>query len=240
LPFVCFLDPASLSIQVEAAVLSDRYIADRFLPDKAVDLVDESASRLKMELDSKPTELDQLDRQILQLQIERTSLAKEKDEASRERLPKLDAELGNLRERSGTLTAQWQNEKTAINAVSILQTQVEQTRTELEQVRRRGDLTKAAEIQYGRLPDLERRLAEVQKQASQPGGEANAVGKCQSHHLDGRPDRVGDPARPCQTSEQSGRIGRAHHREGDVVGFFGIQGEEEAPRERIEIGHEDE
>jgi ATP-dependent Clp protease ATP-binding subunit ClpB len=163
------------SALVAAATLSQRYISDRFLPDKAVDLVDESASRLKMELDSKPTELDQLDRQILQLQIERTSLAKEKDEASRERLRKLDAELGNLRERSGALTAQWQNEKTAINAVSILQTQVEQTRTELEQVRRRGDLTKAAEIQYGRLPDLERRLAEVQKQASQAGGEANGL-----------------------------------------------------------------
>lgn len=163
------------SALVAAATLSQRYISDRFLPDKAVDLVDESASRLKMELDSKPTELDQLDRQILQLQIERTSLAKEKDEASRERLRKLDAELGNLRERSGALTAQWQNEKTAINAVSILQTQVEQTRTELEQVSRRGDLTKAAEIQYGRLPDLERRLAEVQKQASQAGGEANGL-----------------------------------------------------------------
>ena len=160
---------------VAAATLSNRYISDRFLPDKAVDLVDESASRLKMELDSKPTELDQLDRQVLQLQIERASLAKEKDEASRERLRKLDAELADLRERSGALTAQWQNEKAAINAVTVLQAQVEQARTELEQVRRAGDLAKAAEIQYGRIPTLEQRLADVQKQADKAGGDAHGL-----------------------------------------------------------------
>jgi len=153
------------SALVAAATLSHRYISDRFLPDKAVDLVDESASRLKMELDSKPTELDQMDRQILQFQIERTSLAKEKDEASRERLRRLDTDLANLKERSGALTAQWQNEKAAINAVSLIQTQVEQARTELEQAGRRGDLQKAAEIQYGRIPELERKLDAVQKQA---------------------------------------------------------------------------
>jgi ATP-dependent Clp protease ATP-binding subunit ClpB len=153
------------SALVAAATLSHRYISDRFLPDKAVDLVDESASRLKMELDSKPTELDQLDRQILQFQIERTSLVKEKDEASRERLRRLDADIANLKERSGALTTQWQNEKAAINAVSLIQTQVEQARTELEQAGRRGDLQKAAEIQYGRIPDLERKLEAVQKQA---------------------------------------------------------------------------
>ena len=105
---------------VAAATLSHRYITDRFLPDKAIDLVDEAASRIKMELDSKPTELDQLDRQILQLQIERTSLAKEKDEASRERLRKLDTEHANLKEQSAALTAQWQNEKTVINAASVI------------------------------------------------------------------------------------------------------------------------
>ncbi|MFM7101931.1 MAG: AAA family ATPase, partial [Verrucomicrobiota bacterium] len=157
------------SALVAAATLSHRYIADRFLPDKAVDLVDESASRLKMELDSKPTEVDQLDRQIMQLEIERTSLAKEKDEASRERLRKLDAELANLKEKSAALTAQWQNEKTAINAVSLLQAQLEQARTELDQARRQGDLNRAAEIQYGRLPDLEKRLAGVEKQSATPG-----------------------------------------------------------------------
>jgi ATP-dependent Clp protease ATP-binding subunit ClpB len=155
---------------VAAATLSHRYIADRFLPDKAVDLVDESASRLKMELDSKPTELDQFDRQILQLQIERTSLAKEKDDASKERLKKLDGELANLKERSAALTAQWQNEKAAINAVSLIQSQLEQARTELEQVSRRGDLQKAAEVQYGKIPELERKLAAVEKEADGAGG----------------------------------------------------------------------
>ncbi len=154
---------------VAAATLSHRYIADRFLPDKAVDLVDESASRLKMELDSKPTELDQLDRQILQLQIERTSLAKEKDDASKERLRKLDTELANLKEKSSALTAQWQNEKAAINAVSLVQAQLEQAKAELEQVRRKGDLNKAAEIQYGKIPELERKLAAVGQAASLSG-----------------------------------------------------------------------
>jgi ATP-dependent Clp protease ATP-binding subunit ClpB len=157
------------SALVAAATLSHRYISDRFLPDKAVDLIDESASRLKMELDSKPTELDQLDRQILQLQIERTSLAKEKDSASKERLVKLDTELANLKEQSAALSAQWQNEKAAINAVSLVQSQLEEARTELDQVSRRGDLNKAAEIQYGRIPDLERKLAAVEKQSASTG-----------------------------------------------------------------------
>jgi ATP-dependent Clp protease ATP-binding subunit ClpB len=150
---------------VAAATLSHRYIADRFLPDKAVDLMDESASRLKMELDSKPTEIDRLDRQILQLEIERTSLAKEKDDASRARLKKLDAEVANLKEQSGALTAQWQNEKTAINAVSVIQAQIDAAKTELEQAQRRGDLQKAAEVQYGKLPELEKKLAAVEGSA---------------------------------------------------------------------------
>jgi ATP-dependent Clp protease ATP-binding subunit ClpB len=149
---------------VAAAQLSHRYITDRFLPDKAIDLVDEAASRIKMELDSKPTELDQLDRRILQLEIERTSLAKEKDPASRERLKQLEQDLANLKEKSRALTAQWQNEKAAINAVSVLQTQLEQARIELEQAQRRGDLTKAAEIQYGQIPELEKKLAALEKQ----------------------------------------------------------------------------
>jgi len=155
------------SALVAAATLSHRYITDRFLPDKAIDLVDEAASRIKMELDSKPTELDQLDRQILQLEIERTSLAKEKDSASKERLKKLDVELANFKDKSKALTAQWQNEKTAVNAVSVVQSQLEQARTELEQAQRRGDLTKSAEIQYGRIPELERKLADIEKQSTQ-------------------------------------------------------------------------
>jgi ATP-dependent Clp protease ATP-binding subunit ClpB len=154
------------SALVAAATLSHRYITDRFLPDKAIDLVDEAASRIKMELDSKPTELDQLDRQILQLEIERTSLAKEKDAASRERLKKLDAELANLKDKSKALTAQWQNEKAGVNAVSVVQSQLEQAKLEFEQARRRGDLDKAAEIQYGKIPELEKKLGKIEKQST--------------------------------------------------------------------------
>jgi ATP-dependent Clp protease ATP-binding subunit ClpB len=151
---------------VAAATLSHRYITDRFLPDKAIDLVDEAASRIKMELDSKPTELDQLDRQILQLEIERMSLAKEKDDASKERLKLIDRTLANLKEKSKALTAQWQNEKTAVNAVSIVQQQLEQAKIDLEKARRTGDLTKSAELQYGRVPDLEKKLTAIEKQST--------------------------------------------------------------------------
>lgn len=152
---------------VAAATLSHRYIADRFLPDKAIDLVDEAASRIKMELDSKPTELDQLDRQILQLEIERTSVAKEKDAASKERLKLIEKELANFKEKSKALTAQWQNEKTAVTAVSIVQQQLEQAKIELEKAQRVGDLTKSAEIQYGKIPELEKKLADIEKQSAQ-------------------------------------------------------------------------
>jgi ATP-dependent Clp protease ATP-binding subunit ClpB len=155
------------SALVAAAQLSHRYITDRFLPDKAIDLVDEAASRIKMELDSKPTELDQLDRQILQLEIERTSLAKEKDSASKERLKRLDKELADLKEKSKALTAQWQNEKAAVNAVSVVQSQLEQAKIELEQAQRRGDLSKASELQYGKIPDLEKKLAKIEKQSNE-------------------------------------------------------------------------
>jgi ATP-dependent Clp protease ATP-binding subunit ClpB len=152
---------------VAAATLSQRYITDRFLPDKAIDLVDEAASRIKMELDSKPTELDQLDRQILQLEIERTSLAKEKDPASKERLKRIEKELADLKEKSRALTAQWQNEKAAVNAVSVVQSQLEQAKLELEQVQRKGDLNLAAQIQYGKIPELEKKLATIEKQSAQ-------------------------------------------------------------------------
>ncbi len=157
---------------VAAATLSHRYITDRFLPDKAIDLVDEAASRIKMELDSKPTELDQLDRQILQFEIERTSLAKEKDFASKERLKRLDKELADLKEKSKALTAQWQNEKAAVNAVSVVQTQLEQAKLELEQAQRKGDLNLAAQIQYGKIPDLEKKLAKMETAAASPAAKA--------------------------------------------------------------------
>ena len=170
---------------VAAATLSHRYITDRFLPDKAIDLVDEAASRIKMELDSKPTELDQLDRQILQLEIERTSLAKEKDAASKERLQLLDKELADLKEKSHALTAQWQNEKASVNAVSIVQQQLEQAKLELEKARRAGDLTKSAEIQYGKIPELEKRLAAVSAALERSGDAPSPESSCDAPSQEG-------------------------------------------------------
>ena len=126
------------SALVAAATLSHRYITDRFLPDKAVDLMDESASRLRMELDSMPTEIDQLERRIMQLEIEQTALRKEKDPGSQERLKKLEKELADLKEASSKLKAQWQNEKAAINAVSIINSQLEQAKLEAEKAQRHG------------------------------------------------------------------------------------------------------
>jgi ATP-dependent Clp protease ATP-binding subunit ClpB len=148
---------------VAAATLSHRYITERFLPDKAIDLIDEAASRLRMELDSMPTEIDQLERQIQQLEIEQSALKKEKDEASRERLKRLEKDLANLKENSSQLKAQWQNEKAAINAVSIINSQIEQAKLELEQAQRRNDLNLAAQIQYGKLPELQQKLAAAEK-----------------------------------------------------------------------------
>jgi ATP-dependent Clp protease ATP-binding subunit ClpB len=148
---------------VAAATLSHRYITDRFLPDKAIDLVDEAASRLRMELDSMPIEIDQLERQILQLEIEQNALKKEKDAASRERLAKIEKDLANLKEQSTKLKAQWQNEKASINAASISNSQLEQAKIDLEQAQRRNDLNLAAEIQYGRIPELQQKLAAAEK-----------------------------------------------------------------------------
>ena len=145
---------------VAAATLSHRYISDRFLPDKAVDLMDEAASRLKIELDSMPTEIDQVERQVMQLEMERQALKKEKDEASRDRLAKIERELADLRERSATMKAQWQSEKGEIDKSRKLQEQIDALRTELEQLERRGDLTKASEIKYDRIPKLTRELEE--------------------------------------------------------------------------------
>jgi ATP-dependent Clp protease ATP-binding subunit ClpB len=151
------------SALVAAATLSHRYITDRFLPDKAVDLMDEAASRLRMELDSMPTEIDKLERQIMQLEIEQTALKKEKDEAARERLKKLEKDLAELKEESSKLKAEWQNEKAAINAVSIINEQIEAAKIEQEKAQRAGDLNQAAQIQYGRIPELQGKLAAAQK-----------------------------------------------------------------------------
>jgi len=145
---------------VAAAMLSHRYISDRFLPDKAVDLVDEAASRLKIEIDSKPTEIDQVDRAIMQHEMERQALKKEKDAASKARLEKLEQELANLKEESTRLTAQWQAEKSVIDEQRKLSEELDALRTELAQAERRGELGKASEIQYGRIPDLQKKLAD--------------------------------------------------------------------------------
>ena len=143
---------------VAAAMLSDRYISDRFLPDKAVDLVDEAASRLKIELDSMPTEIDQLEREIMQLEMEKKALEKETDKASQARLDKVKEEQANLRERSGALVAQWRNEKDVIDRVREQQAQIDSLKTEAEQAQRLGDLTRASELTYGRIPEAQKAL----------------------------------------------------------------------------------
>jgi ATP-dependent Clp protease ATP-binding subunit ClpB len=150
---------------VAAAVLSHRYISDRFLPDKAVDLVDEAASRLKIELDSMPTEIDVIEREIMQHEMERQALKKEKDPASKERLKRLEKELAELRERSAALKAEWQAEIAALEEQRKVKEELDKARTELEQVQRRGELAKASEIQYGRIPALERKLEQMTAEA---------------------------------------------------------------------------
>src|SRR6267154_3503791 len=148
---------------VAAATLSHRYIGDRFLPDKAIDLVDEAASRLRIEIDSLPQEIDEVERQMVQRQIELAALAKEKDKASKERRAKVEHELADLRERSKVMKAQWQAEKETIGGLQGKKAQLEQLRGEAEQATRRGDLQKAAEITYGRIPALEREITEIEK-----------------------------------------------------------------------------
>jgi len=154
---------------VAAAVLSNRYITDRFLPDKAIDLVDEAAARLRTEIDSMPAEMDEQRRRIMQLEIERSALSKEKDPASRERLQKVERELADLKASFDELSARWQAEKAAVQRVAQLREQIEQTKTEIEQAQRQYDLNRAAELKYGKLAQLERQLQEEQKKAAKPG-----------------------------------------------------------------------
>ena len=158
------------SALVAAAVLSHRYITDRFLPDKAIDLIDEAAARLRTEIDSMPAELDEVQRRIMQLEIEREALRKEKDKASKERLQKLEKELADLKEEKNQLSLHWQQEKDAIQRSRKLKEELEQVRNEIEQAQRSGDYARASELQYGRLPELEgkikdeeARLAELQQ-----------------------------------------------------------------------------
>ncbi len=155
---------------VAAATLSNRYITDRFLPDKAIDLIDEAASRIRIEIDSLPQEIDVLEREILQLEIERQALSRETDKKSKERLDDIEKRIGDLNEKSSAMKAKWQSEKDEIEKMRTAKEQLEQARLELEQARQAGDLAKAAEIQYGKIPDIEKlleteqaRLAELQK-----------------------------------------------------------------------------
>jgi ATP-dependent Clp protease ATP-binding subunit ClpB len=152
---------------VAAATLSNRYITNRFLPDKAIDLIDEAASRLRMEIESKPEEIDELDRRIIQLKIEREALKKETDQASKDRLKTLEQELANLEQHSAELTAKWKAEKDKLEELKRLQAQLDQSRNELEIAQRRGDLQRAGELLYSVIPQLERRLADASKVSSQ-------------------------------------------------------------------------
>jgi len=156
-------DPAVIA----AATLSDRYITDRFLPDKAIDLIDEAASRLRMQIDSKPQELDEIDRQVMQLEIEREALKKEKDDASKKRLSELEGELAELREKSAELTARWQAERDAIAELRKQKEQIDQVRIEIEQAERAYDLQKAAELRYGKLRTLEAQMQQAEDRVRQ-------------------------------------------------------------------------
>src|SRR5258705_9614996 len=152
---------------IAAATLSYRYITDRHLPDKAIDLIDEAASRLRMEIDSKPEEIDELDRRIIQLKIEREALRKETDPGARERLKNVEKEIAELEQRSAELTAQWQAEKEKLTSVQRLKEQLEQARAELETAHRQGNLTRAGELLYSVIPDLDRKLVEASKASGQ-------------------------------------------------------------------------
>ncbi|MBL0965460.1 ATP-dependent chaperone ClpB [Blastomonas sp. UPD001] len=147
---------------VAAATLSNRYISDRFLPDKAIDLMDEAASRIRMEVESKPEEIEALDRRIIQLKIEASALGKESDAASKDRLATLQKDLAELEQQSAELTTRWQGEKDKIHAEARLKEELDALRIELEQAQRNGDLARAGELSYGRIPELERKLAEAQ------------------------------------------------------------------------------
>ncbi len=168
---------------VAAAQLSDRYITDRFLPDKAIDLMDEAASRLRMEVDSKPEELDALDREILQKQIEAEALKKETDQASKDRLAKLESELAGLQEESATMTARWQSERDRLAGARDLKEKLDRARAELEQAKREGDLARAGRLAYGDIPELERKLATAEEADGRDLMVEEAVGPEQIAHV---------------------------------------------------------
>ncbi len=160
---------------VTAAVLSNRYITDRFLPDKAIDLVDEAASRLRMQVDSKPEELDEMDRRLMQLKIEREALKKETDTASKDRLAKIEKEIANLEEEANALAQRWHEEKEKLAGAQKIKEQLDAARIELEQAQRRGDLAKAGELAYGVIPDLEAKLKKLEEEETAAGPLAQEV-----------------------------------------------------------------
>ncbi|KQZ33346.1 ATP-dependent chaperone ClpB [Mesorhizobium sp. Root552] len=163
------------SALVSAATLSNRYIADRFLPDKAIDLVDEAASRLRMQVDSKPEALDEVDRRIMQLKIEREALKVEKDEASKDRLVRLEKELAGLEEESTALTSKWQSEKQKLGLAADLKKELDEARNELAIAQRKGEFQRAGELAYGRIPELEKQLTEAEARDGQGGGMVEEV-----------------------------------------------------------------
>ena len=190
---------------IAAATLSDRYITDRFLPDKAIDLVDEACAMVKTEMDSMPAELDDLNRRITQLQIEQASLKKETDELSRQRLAALEKELAELRDGFNSKKAQWENEKNAIVQVQNLRAEVESTKAEIEKATRNGDYARAGELQYGKLPNLQKELAEQEKLAAE---------KKESSLLRDPRDRRGDrPHRGPLDRHPGGKAGGGRARE---------------------------
>lgn len=159
---------------IACAALSDRYISDRFLPDKAIDLMDEAAARIRTEIDSMPSELDEISRKIMQLEIEKQALGKETDNASKARLGALDKELSQLRDESNAMRAQWESEKKAITEVKAVKQQIEDIKHQMEEAERSYDLEKLAQLKYGTLPDLEKKL-EIEKEKAEEAKEARLL-----------------------------------------------------------------
>lgn len=170
------------SALVAAATLSNRYITDRFLPDKAIDLVDEAASRLRMQIDSKPEALDELDRRLIQLKIEREALKREEDSASKERLATLESEIASLEEKSDAMTAAWHAEKEQVNAVQKLQEQLDQARSEVEVAQRQGNLAKASQLMYGTIPDLQKQIEDTQSKSNEHPESGQLVSQAVTDH----------------------------------------------------------
>ena len=210
------------SALVAAAVLSNRYIADRFLPDKAIDLVDEAASKLRMEIDSMPAELDELERRIMQLEIEREALRKESDKASQERLGKLDKELADLKKSADGSASHWQQEKEIIQPSRKLKEEQEALRQEIERAQRAGDYTKASELQYGRSPasrsrikDADAKLADLQQgPPDAEGGSRRRGHRGSRQQVDAHPGQPADGRRSAEADSHGGAAAPSRHRPG--------------------------